>query len=237
MLLDDEDVELLVGLRALSEVFTLPPATSKPEEKRPWPASVPVALIERSPRLITPPDAVMLILGALMVVMPPTAVAPARVREVVLEIFKLVALLNQSGPVSVELAPARMEPWREAPAEPLKTMDPTEPVVVRKVEGTVLRRLPAEALSDRLLRAERLPKTNNPSLLLELRLNAPEVVVMSPRSARGRPVVSEKPALPVAVRLPARIKLVVISPSLLLLLRLVANTPVLINPSLCAIVK
>jgi hypothetical protein len=48
-MLDEEDGELLVGLRAVSEVFTLPPATSKPEEKRPWPAAVPVELIERSP--------------------------------------------------------------------------------------------------------------------------------------------------------------------------------------------
>ncbi len=110
VVLDEEEAELLVGLRAVREVFTLPPATSKPEEKRPWPAAVPIALIERSPRLINPPDAVMLILGALMVVIPPTAVAPARVREVVLEIFKLVPLLNQTGPVAVELAPARMEP-------------------------------------------------------------------------------------------------------------------------------
>ena len=109
--------------------------------------------------------------------------------------------------------------------------------MVRNVDGTVLRRLPAEALSDRLLRAERLPNTNNPSLLLELRLNAPEVVLMSPRSARGRPVDSERPALAVEVRLPARIRLVVISPLLLLPSRLLANTPVLINPSFCALVK
>ena len=104
---------LLVGVRADKAVLTVPPATRRPEEKSPWPAAVPLALIARLPRLITPPDAVLVMLGAVIVVAPPTAVAPARVRLPWLEMVRLAGVAeaaNQDGPLVVESEPARIEP-------------------------------------------------------------------------------------------------------------------------------
>ena len=104
---------VLPGLRAVNAVLTVPPATSRPEEKSPWPVAVPVALIERLPRLITPPAAVIVTLGAVMVVTPATAVAPARVTSPELVREKLAgvaAAASQEGPVLVAWAPARIEP-------------------------------------------------------------------------------------------------------------------------------
>ena len=94
-------------------VLTLPPATSRPEEKSPWPVAVPVALIERLPRLITPPAAVIVTLGAVMVVAPATAVAPARVRSPELVIVRLAgvaAAASQEGPLLEAWASARIVP-------------------------------------------------------------------------------------------------------------------------------
>ena len=110
---EPEAVALLVGLRALKAVLTVPPATRRPDEKSPWPAAVPLAVMERLPRLITPPEAVMVMVGAVMVVAPATAVAPARVRVPGVEMLRLAgvaAAANQAGPVLVESAPARIEP-------------------------------------------------------------------------------------------------------------------------------
>ena len=110
---EPEAVAVPVGLRAVKAVLAVPPATRRPEEKRPWPAAVPLALIERLPRLITPPDAAIVIEGAVMVVEPATAVAPARVRLPELEMVRLAgvaAAASQDGPVVVESAPARIEP-------------------------------------------------------------------------------------------------------------------------------
>ena len=74
---------------------------------------MPLALIERLPRLITPPDAAIVIEGAVMVVEPATAIAPARVRLPELEMVRLAgvaAAASQAGPVLVESDPARIEP-------------------------------------------------------------------------------------------------------------------------------
>ena len=112
---------------------------------------------------------------------------------------------------------------------PLKVVDP--PVVARvwSLEGTVVRTCPAVAERERLEKAVRVPRTNKPSALLEERLRGPAVALMSPRRARVGLVVREKPLLLVLVRVPPRIKLVAISPLVVLASRLVAATPVSIR--------
>ena len=105
------------------------------------------------------------------------------------------------------------------------------PVValVWSLEGTVVRRVPAVAERERLEEADRVPSTNKPSALLEERLRGPALALMSPRRARVRLVEREKPLLLVLVRVPPRIKLVAISPFVVLASRLVAATPVSIR--------
>ncbi len=68
---------------------------------------------KRLPRLITPPEAAMVIFGAVKVADPATAVAPARVRLPELVMLRLTGVAdaaNQAGPVLVESAPVRIEP-------------------------------------------------------------------------------------------------------------------------------
>ena len=119
-------VTIVASDRVVKAVLTLPPATSRPEEKSPWPALVPVAVMETSPRLITPPLAVIVTLVPEMVVLPvlvllpvlgvlpATALAPARVMapesERMVREEGVAADANQLGPVLMDSAPARIVP-------------------------------------------------------------------------------------------------------------------------------
>ena len=106
---------------------------------------------------------------------------------------------------------------------------PPVDAVVLSLEGTVVRTCPAVAERERLEKAVRLPSTSNPSMLLEERLRGPAVALISPSRAKVELVEREIPLLLVLVNVPPRIKLVEISPSVLLALRLVAATPVSIR--------
>ena len=112
---------------------------------------------------------------------------------------------------------------------PLRVVVP--PVVARvwSLEGTVVRRVPAVAERERLEKAVRLPSTSNPSMLLEERLRLPAVALISPSRAKVELVESEIPLLLVLLNVPPRIKLVEISPLVLIASRLVAATPVSIR--------
>jgi len=108
-------------------------------------------------------------------------------------------------------------------------LDPPVVALVWSLEGTVVRRLPAVAERERLEEARRLPSTNKPSTLLEERLRGPAVALISPSRAKVALVDSEMPLVLVLLKVPPRIKLVAISPLVVLASRLVAATPVSIR--------
>ena len=112
---------------------------------------------------------------------------------------------------------------------PFTVVVPPVVAVVLILEGTVVRTVPAVAVSDRLERAVRLPSTSRPSALLVDRLRAPALVLMLPSRARARLLERERPLVLVLVIVPPRIKLVVISPLVVMPSRLVAATPVLVS--------